>query len=55
MSDDGITLSDEMIHNIMHTVMDHDPAAQQDRRSIDVEGHAVALRLALDGDDPPAL
>ena len=30
MSDDGITLSDEMIHNIMHTVMDHDPAAQQD-------------------------
>lgn len=30
MSDDGITLSDEMIHNIMHTVMEHDPAAQQD-------------------------
>ncbi|MEJ2140914.1 MAG: hypothetical protein P8Y24_00920 [Gammaproteobacteria bacterium] len=30
MSDDGITLSDELIHNIMHLVMDHDPAAQQD-------------------------
>lgn len=30
MSDDGITLSDELIHNIMHTVMDHDPATQQD-------------------------
>ena len=30
MSDDGISLSDELIHNIMHLVMDHDPAAQQD-------------------------
>ena len=30
MSDDGITLSDDLIHGVMHLVMDHDPAAQQD-------------------------
>lgn len=30
MSDDGISLSDELIHNMMHLVMEHDPATQQD-------------------------
>ena len=30
MSDDGITLSDDLIHGMMNLVMNHDPAAQQD-------------------------
>lgn len=30
MSEEGITLSDDLIHGMMNLVMEHDPAAQQD-------------------------
>jgi len=30
MSEEGISLSDDLIHGMMNLVMEHDPAAQQD-------------------------
>ena len=30
MSEEGITLSDDLIHGMMNLVMEHDPVAKQD-------------------------